>query len=285
MSTLTKPTSAAPTVPPHAVRAHLSFPHLVRSEWIKLWTVRSTYWILPLTVLAFVGISFLVAFFSTQDDAQANGAPPMDASFLLTPGVYFGQLAIVVLAVLTITGEYSTGMIRSTFAAAPARLPVLTAKLLVVLVVSFLTGAVATALTWLVTRPVLGDEHAIDLGSTETQRILLGAPLYLTAIALFAFALGALLRHSAAALATVLGLLLVIETVFSAIPTDFFRNTAPFLPGTAGQRLTASQQFMDMTAQMSDAPQLTPWQGFGVLLAWGVVILAAAAVLVRRRDA
>lgn len=285
MSTLTTPTSAAPAAPPRSTSAHLSFPHLVRSEWIKLWTVRSTYWILPLTVLAFVGISFMVAFFSTQDEAQANGAPGMDASLLVSPGVYFGQLAIVVLAVLTITGEYSTGMIRSTFAAAPARLPVVAAKLLVLLVIAFLTGAVATALTWLVTRPVLGDDNAIDLGSAETQRILLGAPLYLAAIALFAFALGVLLRHSAAALATVLGLLLVIETVFAAIPNDFFRNTAPFLPGTAGQRLITSQQFIDMTAQMSDAPQLSPWQGFGVLLAWGVVILVAAAVLVRRRDA
>lgn len=285
MSTLTKqPTSPAPTARARTATARLTFPGLVRSEWVKLWTVRSTYWILPLTVLAFVGISFMVAFFSTQDAAQDNGAPVMDASLLLTPGVYFGQLAIVVLAVLTITGEYSTGMIRSTFAAAPTRLPALTAKLLVVLVVSFLTGAVATALTWLVTRPVLGDEHAIDLATDETRRILLGAPLYLTGIALFGFALGLLLRHSAAALATVLGLLLVVETVFTAIPNDFFRNTAPFLPGTAGQRVIASQQFIDMTA-FGDAPQLTPWEGFGVLLAWGVVVLAVAAVLVRRRDA
>jgi ABC-2 type transport system permease protein len=285
MSTLTAPTSASPTASSHGERVHLSFPHLVRSEWVKLWTVRSTYWILPLTVLAFVGISFMVAYFTTQESAQEGGGPVMDASLLLSPGVFFGQLAIVVLAVLTITGEYSTGMIRSTFAAAPARLPVIAAKLLVLLVVAFVTGVVATAVTWLVTLPVLGDEHAIDLGTAETQRILLGAPLYLAAIALFAFALGVLLRHSAAALATVLGLLLVVETVFTAIPNDFFRNTAPFLPGTAGQRVIASQQFIDMTTEFSSGPSLTPWQGFGVLLAWGVVILAVAAVLVRRRDA
>lgn len=285
MSTLTASPSTAPSASATTGRPHLTFFHLVRSEAIKLWTVRSTYWILPLTVLAFVGISFMVAYFTTQEVAQQNGAPTMDAALLLQPGVYFGQLAIVVLAVLTITGEYSTGMIRATFAAAPTRLPVLWAKLLVLSVTAFLTGVVATALTYLVTLPVLGDENAIDLGTAETQRIVLAAPLYLTAIALFGFALGALLRHSAAALATVLGLLLVVETVFSAIPATFFREASPFLPSTAGSQLLASQQFLDMQREMTTATILTPWQGFGVLCAWGVVTLVAAAVLLRRRDA
>jgi ABC-2 type transport system permease protein len=285
MSTLTASPSTAPSASATSGRPHLTFFHLVRSEWIKLWTVRSTYWILPLTVLAFVGISFMVAYFTTQAVAQENGAPVMDASLLLQPGLYFGQLAIVVLAVLTITGEYSTGMIRATFAAAPTRLPVLWAKLLVLSVTAFLTGVVSAGLTYLVTLPVLGDENAIDLADAETQRIVLGAPLYLTAIALFAFALGALLRHSAAALATVLGLLLVVETVFAAIPATFFREASPFLPSTAGMQLLQSEQFLDMQSEISTATILTPWQGFGVLCAWGVVTLVAAAVLLRRRDA
>ncbi|MBB2923930.1 ABC transporter permease subunit [Cellulomonas cellasea] len=285
MSTLTKPATATPPAPPRAVRARLSFPHLVRSEWIKLWTVRSTYWILPLTIIAFVGVAWMTAHFTSSEAAQSDGAPVVDASIIVQSGMYLAQLALVVLAVLTVTGEYSTGMIRATFAAAPTRLPVLWAKALVLAVVTFVTGVVAIAITYLVTTWVLGSDDAIDLANAENQRILLGAVLYMTAIALFAFALGALMRHSAAALATVLGLLVVVQLVFQAVPAQFFRTVSPFLPGTAGSQIMQSEMFLEMQRQIPNSPFLTPWQGFGVLLAWTAVFLVAAMVLVRRRDA
>ena len=107
----------------------------------------------------------------------------------------------------------------------------------------------------------------------------------MTAIALFAFALGALMRHSAAALATVLGLLVVVQLVFQAVPAQFFRTVSPFLPGTAGSQIMQSEMFLEMQRQIPNSPFLTPWQGFGVLLAWTAVFLVAAMVLVRRRDA
>ncbi len=112
-------------------------------------------------------------------------------------------------------------------------------------------------------------------------------PLYLMGVALFAFAIGALLRVSAAALATVFGVFLVVETLFSAFPNiRFLAETSPFLPSNAGyQVLSTETESIDVLRAASDVTVLTPWQGYGVLIAWGVVLLGIALVLIRKRDA
>jgi ABC-2 type transport system permease protein len=291
MSTLTDTRTPAAASSDAARSPHVTFPHLVRSEWIKFWTVRSTLWIVPISVLLMVGLGFLIAFAATHAPGAGAGGGArrvnevFDASTLSNIMVAFAQLTIAVLAVLTITGEYTTGMIRTTLTAAPKRLGALFAKALIVVSVTFAVGIVGAAITWVVTRPVLGDKYAIDLANSETQRILLGAALYITGIALLAFAIGALFRHSAAAIATVLGLLLVIEGVWSVLPWAFFQKTSPFLPGTAGQKIMSSQAVIDATVAPGHAAVLSAWQGYGVLIAWGVVLLGGAAVLLRRRDA
>ena len=285
--------SRTPATAGHAVASapHVTFPHLVRSEWIKFWTVRSTLWIVPISVGLMVGLGFLIAFAATHAPGAGGGGGGRGANEVFDPStlsnimVAFAQLTIAVLAVLTITGEYTTGMIRTTLTAAPKRLGALLAKALVVVSVTFTVGIVGAAITWIVTRPVLGDKYAVDLADSETRRILLGAPLYITGIALLAFALGALMRHSAAAIATVLGLLLVIEGVWSVLPWAFFQKTSPFLPGTAGQKIMSSQAAIEAGRATAHGAVLSPWQGYGVLIAWGVVLLGAAAVLLRRRDA
>jgi ABC-2 type transport system permease protein len=285
-------TTATPAVArPRATTSDIrvTFPRLVRSEWIKLWTVRSTWWVVPITVLIQAGFAWLFAFFSVRE--IENGTIPADvmgdfSAADIAQGLMLAQLTICVLAVLTITGEYSTGMIRSTLTTAPRRLPALWAKGLVILVVTWLTGVVGTLLALAVTYPVLGETYRIDLGSEINQRILLATPLYLVGIALLAYAIGALLRHSAAALASVLGLLLVVETLFLALPVQVLREIAPFLPSNAGQRvLSDSTESIEALRAASDVAVLTPWQGFGVLIAWGLVALGVAAVLLRRRDA
>jgi len=294
MSTLTAtspaPGAAHPTTSPY----RLTFAHILRSEWIKFWTLRSTIWTLASTVVVMAGISFLAVFFTARAaDNQVgrnNGGPDM-GSILHDPSIVLGgtgmaQLAIAVLGVLVITGEYSTGMIRSTLTAVPRRLSALWAKALVLTVVAAVTAVVSIAVSWAVTLPTLRANHAaLDLGDSETQRILLGGVLYIVGIALLSFAIGALLRHSAAALATVLGLLLVVENVFRSIPAAFFRNVSPFLPSTAGQQITATQATIDSMRESSTATVLGAWQGYGVMMLWVVVLLAAGAVLLRRRDA
>ncbi len=273
-------TSAAPRRPDGI---GLSFGRLVRSEWIKLWTVRSTLWVVPLTLLAQVGVAFLMTWATTQSDS--SGPLRLDAT-MLSQSVGFSQLTVVVLAVLTITGEYRTGMIRTTLTADPRRVPALLAKLLVMLVVAFTLTVLGTAVSWVAVQPLLGSGETIDLSSAGMVRVLIGGPLYVTGIALLAFAIGALVRHSAGALAAVLGLLLVVESVFSAIPLRFFQLVGPFLPGRAGSNVLLSDSDLEAMASMApESPVLSVWQGYGVLIAWGVVLLAGAVVLLRRRDA
>lgn len=273
-ATATVPATRAAARPAGDVR--VTFPRLVRSEWIKLWSVRSTWWVLPITVIAQTGIAWMIAHFGMQQIRDSGADLGRFGGGEIVGGIQFSQLAICVLAVLTITGEYSTGMIRSTLSTSPTRTPALVAKGLVTVLVAFATGVVATALSWLVTYFVLDPSTRVDLADTENQRILLGAPLYLAAIALLAFGIGAMLRHSAGALATVLGLLLVVEGIFASIPWTFFEKVSPYLPMSAGSQLVQSAN--------PDAV-LSPWQGYGVLLAWGVVAFAAATVLLKRRDA
>jgi ABC-2 type transport system permease protein len=295
MSTLTTAASPATANHPSKSTYRVTFPHVLRSEWIKFWTLRSTIWTIGLTIVVMAGVSFLVVFFTAQaasSGATRRGEDPAQLNALLhnpsivLQGATMAQLAIAVLGVLVITGEYSTGMIRSTLTAVPKRLPALWAKAIVLTVISAITAVVAIVLSWAVTLPTLrAHDAALKFGDPETQRILLGGVLYLVGIALLAFAIGALLRHSAAALATVLGLLLVVEGVFAAIPATFFRDVSPFLPSTAGRQIITTQASIDQLRVAATAPVLEPWQGYGVMILWVVVLLAVAAVLLRKRDA
>ncbi len=273
-----------PTVAPVTVRP-VSFARTVHAEWIKFWTVRSTVWTLVATVTVMVGISALAAWGSTTQAVDA-GAGPMNTAMLLSAGYQLAQLAVAVLGVLTISGEYSTGMIRSTLAAVPRRTPVIAAKALVLGVVVLVVSVVSMALSYLATMPWHDQLNAtFDLTDAETVRMTVGLPLYLIAIALFAFAVGALLRHSAAALTAVIALLLVVENVLMIIPLRVVELISPFLPSTAGRRVLLDSEMLTATDAATSGAHLTPWQGYGVLVAWAVVLLVAAAGLLRRRDA
>ncbi len=278
MTTMTANPGAAPA---RATVSPVTFPRVVSSEWIKFRTVRSTAWTLPITALVMVGLAVLQAWGLTQMPADAMY--PISAAGIVTGGAFLAQLVVSVLGVLAITGEYTTGMIRSTLAAVPRRLPALWAKAMVLFVVVLVVSVVAVALSWVAALPFLNNLGIeVDLGNSDHLRVLAGTPLYLATIAVFAFAIGALVRHSAGALAIVLGLLLVIETVFSAIPLRFFEVISPYLPSTAGSRILTDGELLGPSMGGVD---LTPWQGYGVLVAWVVLLLAAAAVLLRRRDA
>jgi ABC-2 type transport system permease protein len=271
----------------------VTFARVVRSEWIKFWSLRSTLWTLASTVVVMAAVSWLAVFFTAREafnpttepqDAALLVALLHDPSVVLT-GVDLAKLVLAVLGVLIVTGEYSTGMIRSTLTAVPRRLPALWAKALVLTIVTAAVASVAAVVSWLVALPTLrAHDAALDLADPQTRRILLGGVLYLVAVALLAFAVGAILRVSAGALASVLGLLLVVEVTFRTIPADFFRTVSPFLPGTAGHQLLATRASIEQARLTSSAPVLDPWLGYGVMLAWVAVLLATAAVLLRRRD-
>ncbi|WP_456787917.1 ABC transporter permease subunit [Cellulomonas sp. P5_C5] len=267
----------------------LSFGHLLRGEWIKFWSVRSTIWTISIFLLATVGLVVLISLAYVNAPGPEQGGPP-DATDALAPlsfAVTLGQLALAVLGALTITSEYTTGMIRSSLTAVPKRLPVLWSKAIVLIVAvlgaSVVGVAIGTALQWLFFD---GQGLSVDFSDPEMIRPLVGTAVYLATIALFAFALGALMRHSAAAIATVLGLLLVAPILFSSIPWKPLTLMFPFLPGIAGQQLTQTQSQLEAAAEFSDiGADLSAWEGYGVLVLWVVIVLGAAAVLLKKRDA
>lgn len=280
-------TTATLTAPRADVRP-VSFPRIVSSEWIKLRSVRATYWSLSIMVVVMAALGALsawssLAFREMSDDV---GVPEFAPASYPISGWFFAQLIVVVLGALTITGEYSTGMIRSTFAAVPSRVPALLGKAVTLFATVLVTAFVAVGLAWLASLPFLSQLGiSIDVRSAESLRLLLGTPLLLATIAVFALAIGALVRHSAGALAIVIGLLLVVESVFGSLNIRFFQVISPFMPGRASAQLLMEDQYLTFDATLRDTVQLTPWQGYGVLVAWVVALLVAASIVMRRRDA
>lgn len=250
---------------------------VLRSEWIKLWTLRSTWFTLLAAVVGMVGIGYLVSYGGRRHYASMGLVerltfdPTMHSLF----GVYLAQLAIGVLGVLVITGEYATGMIRATLAAVPARLPVLWAKLAVfgsVALVLMLVGSFAAFLG--------GQKLLHPYGTTLSQphvlRAVIGVALYLTVVALLAIGLGFLLRNTAGGIATLFGLLLVLPVLIRAFPSSWQDHVSPYLPSNAGAAL------FDLHP---DSTSLAPWTGFGVFCAWAAASIIGAAILLRQRDA
>jgi ABC-2 type transport system permease protein len=277
----------------------VTFARVVHSEWIKLRTLRSTVWCFGLIVLLMIGFGLLLA---ATLSAHATGALGDDSQKQLavqvaTLGVNFTQLIAAVLGVLIISGEYSTGMIRSTFAAVPTRLPALFAKALVLAVTTFVVGLVSIVATAFVTMPILSgkgiEPHLLD---SDVMLALLGGAGYLALIALLAFAIGAIVRSSAGGIAAALGLVLVVPPVLSLLSSltraTWVQNVSAFLPSAAGQKMYETYETYAIAQSASGTAQtasgvitLDGIQGLLVLLAWIVVLLAAAAVLLERRDA
>ena len=262
--------------------ARVSFPRVLGSEWIKFTSLRSTVWTIAVTLVVMVGFSLLMAWGMTfaSEGSDGQGIPAEEASMMAAVSVVtsygLAQIVVAVWGVLVISGEYSTGQIRSTLTAVPTRLPVLGAKALLMTIASFIVGALGVALSVLATAPILSsNDMSLDLGDSATLEMLLGVPLYLTGITLLALGIGALVRHSAGGIAVVLGLIIVLP-ILTQIPLDFIDTIAPYFPSAAGERI--------VMGEMTGAT-LTPWQGYGVFMIYVVVALAAAGVLLRRRDA
>ncbi|MBU4215567.1 MAG: ABC transporter permease [Actinobacteria bacterium] len=281
MSTTTLERTATPS------SVHLTFGRVVASEWRKLFSLRSTWWTLGTAVVLQAGMAAIVGAASRAVHSSGQGDLGIDGAQVAAAGLQFSQLAIVALAVLTITAEYSSGQIRVTLAAVPRRTPVLAAKALVLVVVVLVTAVVSSALSIGAGKLVGGDTISFTLPGAETARIIAGAPLYLVAIAVLSLGVATLMRHTAGAIAALMGFLLVIQTVFAAIPWKPLQIVSPWLPGTAGQQLLASDSSVEALRAVPDhvGAVLGPWAGYGVLVAWAVLALVAAVAVLRSRDA
>ncbi|MCC2336141.1 ABC transporter permease [Cellulomonas wangsupingiae] len=277
------PTPAARTRPRTPLQP-VTFPRLVASEWVKLRSLRSTWWALALALAFF---PLLAAMRSSSIATIADQAPP--GSFVgpayVTSGVTLALLVLCGLAVVAVTGEYRTGQIRSTLVAAPTRLPALWAKLTVVVGVVLATSTVGVLTGWAAAAPWFDEiGMTVDLTDAEHVRLMLGVPLYLAAMAALAFGIGSIIRSAAAGITSVLGLVFVVEPAFAYIPFEPLQQFAAYLPTAAGARLVTSDSLGSIVTG-SGVTTLTPWGGYGVLLVWVAVTLTVAAVLLRRRDA
>jgi len=261
------------------VNESLSFGHVVRAEWIKFRSVRSSWMTLAVTVLLVVGLGALFT------AARAAHWPPRDPGELFTfdptrislAGVFLAQLAFGVLGVLVVTGEYASGTIRATFTAVPRRLPVYVAKPLVFAVLSLLALVPATFAAFIVGQQLLSSKHInTTLGAPGVTRAVIGAALYLVVIGLFGLALGWLMRHTAGAISTLFGVLLIAPILVHVLPSPWSDNVDKWLPSTAGQAIFGVRP---------EASTFGPWTGFGLLCAYVAVLLALGAVMVSRRDA
>lgn len=282
-----------PTIP---TDARVTFGGILRSEWIKLVTLRSTVWCYVILVVLTVGFGALVAALisSPGDEQFAVPATPeaIQSTWLMvsTAGIGFAQLVIAVLGSMVITGEYGTGMIRSTFAAVPRRLPALVGKVLVFGVVSFVVALVALLVTALAVVPILGaNDLVVDLADPEIWRGLVGAAGFVALIGLLALGIGTIIRNTAGAIAATLGLLLVLPTVLQIVSgltrAEWVLNATAFLPSSAGSQISAyPTEPVETPPDVLVALTLEPWQALVVLLAWVVVPLVVGAVLLKRRD-
>lgn len=292
MTAGTEPTTTAPAPGAVTVR-RVGFPRVLASEWIKFRTLRSTVWTAVITAVVMVGFALMMASLmnvaaETPEMQEGMASDPgmqamgMTGTTVITLGYSFGQLAIAVLGALVVTNEYSTGMIRSTFAAVPHRLPALWAKLVVIVVATAVVVALALGVAYLVTMPILDSAGLpVDLSDTTQLRSVGGCVLYLATVAAFSLAVGTLMRHSAGAIFTLVALFFVLPIIFSIVvgATDaaWAEWVNKLLPSVAGERIIATGPTPDNL--------LEPWTGYAVLAGYTVVLLAAAAVTLKRRDA
>jgi len=181
---------------------------VIRSEWIKLRSVRSSWLMLGATVLGIAGVGLLVAY-AAKAHWSASSATDFNPVNQTLIGVNLAELTIGVLGVLVASGEYATGMIRATFTAVPRRLPVLVAKAGVLAAVTFAVCLAAVLIAFVGGQALLGP-HGLGIGHPETAQAVLGATLYLTGVSVLGVALGFLIRSIAGGIATVIGVLFVL---------------------------------------------------------------------------
>jgi len=252
---------------------------LIRSEWTKLWSLRSTRWALLVAFLAQAALPVLIA--AVQMGRWNQLSPHDQATYssidTAVAGWRLSQLAIGVLGVLVISGEYSTGMIRSSLMAAPKRLPVLWAKIAVFASVTFVLMLVSAFIAFFAVQAVVTQHHLQhSLGDPGALRAVVGVALYLTALGVLCTGLGTLLRNTAGGIAGFVLLLLVLPLIVDILPTSLNQTVSKFLPLQSGVAVASIHQ---------DGPHLAPWAGFGVFLVYMVVAVIAGAAVLWRKDA
>jgi ABC-2 type transport system permease protein len=281
--TTASPAAPATAAAPLPSRRRAAFLGLLLAEWTKIRSVRSTVWTLisfvVLTIGLTAGITALVVS-SWGKPGSGEGQVRIVADpvgFILGAGIGLGQLTICVLGVLVITSEYSTGVIRASLLAVPRRIPMLIAKLVVFAAMLIVLSEIVAFGSFFLGSLLLHSKVPVALSDPGVTRAVVGAGLYLTVLGMFAVAIGALIRHTAGAIATVIGAVLVLPIITNFLPGNWGHHINSYLPEQAGSMIYQTHQ---QAGQV-----LTSWQGFGVFSLWTAVLLGVAGYLLVRRDA
>jgi ABC-2 type transport system permease protein len=280
----------------------------IRSEFTKLRSVRSTYWTIASLFIVSLGIA-TIAGFAIANNIHNNpvNKAGMDATQASLIGFFeLGQLIIAVLGALTITSEYSTGMIRTSLTVMPRRGTVYAAKLLVFTTVTLIVSLITSFITFFVgmaamsgsgvtaslfhsiTIPangiVNGSSNNVTFSGTDVispgnvLTAIIGTALFVTVVALIAFGLGSIIRHTAGAITSAIGVLFVLPIIVQILPDTWRWDVMRFFPDAAGRVLSVSIGPQN--------PHLwSAWPQFGVTLIYAAVLLGAGAYLFRKRDA
>ncbi len=259
------------------------FSHLMAAEWTKIRSVRSTVWTILIFIVVTIGFTALITWL-TASNWNGPHAATRDASFLNDPtggilgvGGFLGEMVIGVLGVLVISTEYSTGVIRSSLLAVPRRLHMLAAKVIVFAALLFVVAEVVMFSSFFIGATILHSHVQVALGDRNVTRAVIGDGLYLTVIGIFSLAIGGLIRHTAGGIATAIGAMFLLPIIGPLLPSSWGAHINAYLPVQAGSVIGSTNQ--------SASQLLSAWQGFGVLCIWAAVLLAGAAVLLRKRDA
>ena len=290
----------------HHPPGRAGFVGALRSEFTKIRSVRSTYWTLFALIVVCIGIGALFSWGQTERLVHIAGGTTLrgrpipaggQASFLANVksqikseavavslfGLLFGQLIIVVLGALTITSEYSTGMIRTSLSTMPRRGTVFAAKGVVFGVIALITGLITTFLAFFVGQAILSSQHVnATLGQPGVLTAVLGGGLFLAVTGLLSFGIGAILRHTAGAISAGIGLMfvvLILSNFLPSPPSGWFGQADfdKWIPFYDGSHIWQSQ--------MVGVNLFSPWVGFGVFCAYAAAAILGGLFLFKRRDA
>jgi len=317
MTATTAPSSAGlrlSSLPPATGRAGLV--GTIRSEFTKLRSVRSTYWTIGAMFIVSVGIATLVGFgiASNIHNQPWNKAGTDAAQASLIAFFELGQLIIAVLGALVITSEYSTGMIRTSLTAMPRRGTVYAAKMIVFTTVTLIVSLITSFVSFFVGQAAMSGSgvsaslfHSVTIprdvnmsppaggpgsGGPPSYHFIgtivispgtvltaiIGSALFVTVVALLAFGLGSIIRHTAGAITSVIGLMFVLPIIIQILPDSWRWDIMRFFPDAAGRVLSVTIG--------QDNPHLwSAWPQFGVTLIWAAVFLVVGGYLFRTRDA
>jgi len=276
-STTPNTAPAVAAMPAYTRPQKVTQPRVLRSEWTKLRTQPSTFWALLATMILITGFGIGYSLLREARPPHGAAVASFDPAAVSLSGVLLAQIAAGVLGVLLVTSEYATGLIRTTLAAVPRRLPVLWGKAVLAAAATLAVSLPAAFAAFLAGQSILARQHlSVGLSQPGVARAVTGTALYLAVAALLGLGLGALLRSTAGAIAALFGVLFAVQLVAGFLPGNWADDVGKYVPATAGQAVT--------TVHPDYASSLPPWTGLGVFCLYAAALLGLAALRMRRGD-